>query len=142
MPYEPFENRGKPISSIKSKILRTIKGLSFIFSFNRYKKNVLNFVKSFKPDILIITTDMFFTPRYISENLLIFLFFNSTMLFRFMGKPYLNEFSKKIINIIQPYFYEKQQYFGFEILKLNYLFGNHHLMTFIKKKEEYPQLII
>lgn len=143
MPYEPLWNRGRPINLIKSKILRTIKRFSFIFSFNYYKKNVLDFVKSFKPDIFIVTTDMFFTPRYIAEKLVdIPIFLIQPCYLDLWERPYLNGFSKKIVNIIQPYFYEKQQYFGFEISRAKLLIWEPSSYDIYKEKGRDPQLII
>ena len=143
LPYEPLWNRGKPINQIKSRFIRTIKRFSFIFSFNIYKKKVLNFVKSFNPDLFIITTDMFFTPRYISRELPNLPFFLIQPCYLDLWeRPYLNKFSKKLVNFIQPLFYENQQYFGFEIDRANLLIWEPSSFEIYKKKGRNPTLIV
>ena len=142
MEYEPLWNRGRPINTIRSRFIRVLKRYSFILSFPTYKKKVLNFVKSFKPDLFIITTDMFVTPRYLADELPdIPLFLIQPCYLDLWERPYLNKFSKKLVNLISPKFFERQQYFGFEITRAKLLIWEPSSFNIYKNKGRNPILI-
>jgi hypothetical protein len=142
MQYEPLWNRGRPINTIRSKFIRVLKRYSFILSFPTYKKKVLNFVESFKPDLFIITTDMFITPRFLADELPdIPIFLIQPCYLDLWERPYLNKFSKKLVNVFSPKFFERQQYFGFEITRAKLLIWEPSSFDIYKKKGRNPILI-
>ena len=114
----------------------------WVLNFPIFKRKVLRFVRDANPDIILTTSDMFFTPRYIADKLPhIPILLIQPCYLDLWEREYRFKLIKKLANIFQPYFFEKQQYFGFEIERQKLLLWEPSAYKIYKQKGKIPQRI-
>ena len=143
MEYNPPWYGKTFLGNHKSKLKKKLIWAWWMFNFPLFRRKVLRFVKDAKPDIILTTSDMFFTPRYIADKmpdtpiLLI-----QPCYLDLWEREYRFELTKKLMNIIQPYLFERQQYFGFEIEREKLLLWEPSAFEIYKQKGKDPLRII
>jgi hypothetical protein len=130
---------GKNISIWKKVYIWTI----WMFKFPLFRRKVLRFVMDAKPDIILTTSDMFFTPRYIADKMPdIPILLIQPCYLDLWEREYRFKLPKKLINLFQPYIFERQQYFGFEIEREKLLLWEPSAIEIYKQKGKDPLRII
>ena len=117
--------------------------MTYSQKYKKYKLELNKLFKRLKPDIVLSTSDLFFTTRYFSikyPNIPLLLI--QPCFLDLWERPYLNSFSKKIVNLFFPYFFEKQQYFGLEIKDINLLLWDLNSYETYKSKGKSPFKIL
>lgn len=88
----------------------------WIWFFKKYKRALRDVIKRESPDVMIITTDLFFTPRYLAKVFgKIPIVLIQPCYLDLWPRPNRYTLLKRVINLVEPMVFETQQYFGMEI---------------------------
>lgn len=114
--YDPPWFRGIMTWHLRYKLHKLWMWIVWIWSFGKFKDEIDKVISKINPDILLITSDLFFTPRHISvSNPKIPIVLIQPCYLDLWEREYRYGLIKKFINYIQPHVFEQQQYFGMEI---------------------------
>lgn len=116
--YDPPWCRPDGSWQLRTKSKKILLWGKWFFSFFRFKKELESLIDHINPDLIITTSDMFFTPRYIAAKkpyLPVALILPSYFKGDFMAKKLKYSISKRIVNIFQPLLFPRQPYIGLEI---------------------------
>jgi hypothetical protein len=114
--YDPPWFRGLMAWHVRGKVRKTLLWLRWVFAFGRFKREIMKLVGRLNPDLIITTSDMFFTPRYLARKLpRVPIAVLQPCYLDLWERPYRFRLIKRLVNVVQPELFERQQYFGLEI---------------------------
>ena len=114
--YDPPWFRGLMPWHVRSRSQKILLWMRWIFSFIRFKRELLKLVRRLKPDLIITTTALFFTPRYLAVKMPeVPMAVVQPCYLDLWERPRRFPLLKQLVNFVQPYVFERQEYFGLEI---------------------------
>src|ERR1041385_5897029 len=111
--YDPPWFRGLMAWHVRGKVQKALLWMRWVVAFGRFKREIMKLVGRLNPDLIITTSDLLFTPRYLARRL-------PDVPIAVMQPCYLDLWErprrfpilKRLVNPVPPELFDRQEDFG------------------------------